>query len=81
MIMGFFIFSVDCKIFSMPFVWKHGDGSGGAQVFLPAILLGLVGGLICGFPGFALLTNFSVDVWLEGSQIGRLATWILLVTT
>lgn len=69
------------KATAWPFVWKHGDGSGGAQVFLPAILLGLVGSLICGFPGFALLTNFSVDVWLEGSQIGRLATWILLVTT
>ena len=69
------------KATAWPFVWKYSEGSGGAQVFVPTLLFGLAGSLVVAFPGFALLTNLSEGVWREGSSLGGLATWILLVTT
>ena len=69
------------KATAWPFVWRYSDGAKGSQVFIPTLLFGVVGSLVVAFPGFALLTNFSEGVWREGSSLGGLATWILLVTT
>ena len=69
------------KATAWPFVWKYSDGAKGSQVFIPTFLFGVVGSLVVAFPGFALLTNLSEGVWREGSSLGGLATWILLVPT